>query len=806
MPQYSIELEGQQDFYNTYLPLINHDLTMESIQNNNNDGQIGDTLIEFKLSINDLNKVLFQSIKYLSALRIKGIPVPSQILLISLNSEVAYLFNAEDYRTAIEQPYTGGASINNTGFIAGNPLHLWHYNQPADEASMLTTLKEAHKRFINNQSTWFKINIDVNDIVSWASMYYKEFKGTKASFLGDKGIIGEIRQPNHLAPFILPYNGPDNDAFAYIMDKLNDDFKKKDLGAFYTPVAYAEKSNELVYDAIRRFQKTKNTDYIILDRCAGTGNLEQSLNDNVPADIIDKDVLSHVIVNTYEFYEYQVLKAKIGDKVRYLIPPKAQFTDGTVKGSNALSQEFLDNDVIKSYIDDDQVTMIIYENPPFAETTSIDHQKKKNGKTSSSWKQDAGVIAAKQELKGAQSNDMSNVFIWTAFHYYLRQNTDSAIIFSPVKYWKSASNWMDRQFDKGFAFNRRWFHTTSDTVVSCILWKNQKSDDESFDLDIFDLSDKSDQAQIVDIGKTVTVKRTHQLFSQAYYEETTEPDDIIKKNTNDTQNNAIWSEFSGKEAINKNVRVKAKYNSDIICYIVANTQTFELAAQITRTLRNTAYNGNGFHLRSDNYLTKLPIFAAGWWSTYNPKEKWYLNGIIYRSGDGKDQYEKDVKSGKLSHWLDQVLFYTCLEYYNKIRSLHGSDNRWYFNELCLHNNKGKVDDPADKSDPNTLTFNQLNKDFFNHMDQDEAILFNLWNRILEEAKLTKNYDPNYNYGIFQITQELNTKHKETTTNGRQINVFDYPELNGDLKTLRSLIKDYYHTHIQDNLFKYEFLK
>lgn len=35
---------------------------------------------------------------------------------------------------------------------------------------------------------------------------------------------------------------------------------------------------------------------------------------------------------------------------------------------------------------------------------------------------------------------MGNVFIWTAFEHYLRQPTDSYILFSPVKYWKAQYN------------------------------------------------------------------------------------------------------------------------------------------------------------------------------------------------------------------------------------------------------------------------------------------------------------------------------------------------------------------------------
>lgn len=137
--------------------------------------------------------------------------------------------------------------------------------------------------------------------------------------------------------------------------------------------------------------------------------------------------------------------------------------------------------------------------------------------------------------------------------------------------------------------------------------------------------------------------------------------------------------------------------------------------------------------------------------------------------------------------------------------MHGSDGRWYYNEFCLDNNKGQVDDPNDKSDNVTLASQQLSS-FLKNLDDDEQIMYNLWKRILREAKATKNYDSRKNYGIYQINDELNTSHKVTTSRGSTKKVYDYPALNGDLKTMRGLIKDYYHSHIQDKLFEYEFIK
>lgn len=535
------ELVEQADFYQKYLPLIEPSLTADDVRVRSTDGLIGDLLLEFKPSITDLNAVLFQALRYLSKFRIDGQALPNNILLISYDDQTAYYFKAKPYLSTIEQVYTGSASKGTHGkLVAGKPISKWQYGKnQLDEASMIKLMKDAYQRDLDDNQEWCPVHIDSDDIIGWATTYYQENKGArKADFLGDDSITGEIRDPRKLKGRILPYHGTDNEAFKYIMDKLNDYVERADLGAFYTPVPYAEKSNELVYDAIRRAQNDPDTDdYVIIDRCAGTGNLESSLNDNVPDDIIDKDVLSHCIINTYEYFEYKVLKQRLGSKVRYLIPPTAKFTDGTVEGSNALSKDFLDNPIINSYMNNDKVNVIIYENPPFAETTSIEHQKRGTGKSSSKkWKQNYVTMQAKKELKGAKSNDMSNVFIWSAFKYYLRKPSDSAVIFSPLKYWKLGDDWFNYQAGKALAFNRKYFHTNSNSVVGSVMWKNVPANStdnggESLTLSPYDIEGAQapnyDTGKIKYIGQDVTGCRVHKHYSQAYYDEFDEPNDVL---------------------------------------------------------------------------------------------------------------------------------------------------------------------------------------------------------------------------------------------------------------------------------------
>lgn len=304
--KFTTEKDGQIDFYNQFLPRINPNITVDEIIANNNDGVLNGNLIEFKLSVKDLNEVLFQCVKYLSSLRVKGTPVPANIVIIDLNAAKAYFYKSENYLEAIEKIYNGGASKNNSGFIGSEPKQIFNYSTAKETENVISILKE------NN---FIKIHIDENCIVGWAEGFYKK-KPTarKEDFLGDeKGkhkTIGEIRNPTVFKDYIFAYKGETNVKFNYLMDKLNDTVLKKNLGAFYTHPLYAKKAAELVRKAIERVPN--GNDYIILDRCAGTGNLESALTD---------EELSHCIVSTVEYYEYKVLQELIGAKVKAIIPP-----------------------------------------------------------------------------------------------------------------------------------------------------------------------------------------------------------------------------------------------------------------------------------------------------------------------------------------------------------------------------------------------------------------------------------------------------------------------------------------------------
>lgn len=761
IPKYDNELSAQIDFLQTYIPRVDKTLDKTDIQSDYSDGVINGNILEFKLIINDLNSVLFQTLKYLSAMRIKGRFIPANILLISANNSKAYLYKSADYLPYIEKIYIGAASKHNKGFTAGKCKKEINYSEMTGQNQIIEILRT---------KGYTRIHIDENCIVGWATTFYRLYpRASKADFIGDETghvkIIGEIRQPDKFKEYIFPYQGRSNQKFRYLMDKLNDDLHKKDLGAFYTHPLYAEKSLELVREAIARVPN--GNDYIILDRCAGTGNLEQSMTE---------EELSHVIVSTYEYYEYKVLVENFGDKVRSIIPPVEApdtFNGGMVRGANALSKEYINNEIIMQYVNNPNCTIILFENPPYAETTSLEHQRRGAGKRSSTWKNEFAFIEMKKELSGAVLNDLGNVFIWSAFKYYLRQPTDSYIVYSPVKYWK-AQHLVNLNFIKGFAFNRKHFHTKIDACIMCALWSNEKKSVEKIVLDGYDIiNDKLGECVQVDINKV------HNLYSKKYYDKRTFPNG---------QYDGILVGLNGLEAAaTVKRRIKPLYSNEVIGYMVADSVGFDNPDAKSSLLVAGRYNGNGFFLRKDNFLEKLPMFAASRYISYN--RAWTERGRIMKSADGAKIFYKDLKKGELKPFLLKCLLFTVLEPQNHIREFKGSDNRYYKNELCLDTTNGI-----------TLAVTALKEMIKN---ENEEKLINIWETILKNAKETKEYKPTINYGLYQIKTELDTSHKDTDN---QTTIYDYPELHGNINTLAELVKKYYLKEIVPILFKYEFLK
>lgn len=380
--------------------------------------------------------------------------------------------------------------------------------------------------------------------------------------------------------------------FAYILDILNDPNNQKELGAFYTPIEYAKLGIELVREAIQEI-RSENKNYIIIDRCAGSGNLEEYLTD---------EELKNTIVSTYEWKEWIVLNDKIGSKVKCIIPPypiDPEKSKGLLQGGDALAQEIFEE--CKQYINDPNTRIILFENPPYADLTS-GQNKKRTKKNNSIIK----INMQNEKKYGTAVNDLANLFIWSGFKYYLKEKS-YYVLYSPIKYWKSL-NLANETFIRGYLINRKQFHS-SESAISLILWRKENKEviDEKIFLKPININKKNEKQEVErkDIpsyllnnnsDNTIKIRRVHSLFSNIFYEK-----EIYEK---------IPIGYYRASSFNLN-------------YSSVHLQNYK--------------SDHSKALYYENYEQKLPLVCAKLFPTRN----WYEKDVLFTSADLGNKYLED---------------------------------------------------------------------------------------------------------------------------------------------------------------------
>lgn len=745
------------------------------------DGYTDGIIFEHKINLQSTgrDKPLSQALIYLTRFNRDGVPVPAKICLVGQEDNKCYIYDTNKYLDIINDipKYANlKASDGISGFKAGKPSQTIDFDMTNPARGMRDLID-----FVENPPEYAKVTINEHNVYGWATYYYDHASDYKQK-PEKKAFFNELKKPvGTLEKFIVSWKGKETD-FKYIMDMLNDPMTQKKLGAFYTPPAYAKKAVELVKQAIARVPD--GNDYVIIDRCAGTGNLEMYLDDG------NEDILSHVIVSTYELKEWMVLKDRYHGRVRYIIPPVPKNPtdlpdlndEGFLSGANALTRDIIDNPEVRKYLDDDKCTIILFENPPYIESQSIEYHR--NGGTNADWKDGFVVQDMKTEIVGAASNDMANAFIWSAFKYFLRQPTDSYVVFSPVKYWK-AQKLISKKFMGGFAFNRLHFHAKMNACIMCAYWSNENDNMTEISLQAYDMDEN---AQLLDEGYLL-IKQIRSFYSEEYYDKRNDANDTL---------DGIMCDNSGIETDSKNSRVQPKYNDNIIAYMVANSSGFDNPDLTSKLTRVGNYAANGFFVRSDSFIETLPMFAASRYVKYNTH--WTERARIMKSADKSVQYKADIASGVANKLLCQSLIFTCFEPQNHCRSMNGSDGRYYKNELCFDNLDGK----------STLAYDKLNEFIRNgyKLSKQEKEMFDKWNDILTYIHDNcDEYNSDFSYGLYQIDEEINIRIQQgVDSKGNPKMIQKYGDLNNYIKDLKAMVKQYYLDNLVDTLFEYEFLK
>lgn len=745
MKSYQSEPEGQREFYERIgiRPDLSH----------NTDGVDRGNLYENKLMIDNIYKTLFQAVKYASRIRIRGERLPANIILNDLNKEVVYVFRTQDLLEDVEKVYFGAASKGNDDYITSAKYVEIDYSTSGGLMNLLEYV---------NSNEYVRYHIDKYNIVGLSQQFYRE-KPSKDDFI--KGADAEIRKPTVLADRIYPYPQETNIEFEDIMDCLNPGLLQREQGAYYTPKAYVDEMHELLYRAIGELPP--GMDYVIIDRCAGTGNLEEGLPD---------EILGHCILSTIEFNEYAILNLKYGDKCLVVIPNTDALAYDIIPAAH--DGTGVKDDFIREKVEDENCAVILMENPPYSESGSGASQN--TGRKENSWKKSFVIGEMRNEYKGVVLNDLSNLFIWSGFHYYLKKPHDNYILYSPTKYWRN-QNLVNKQFGGGFLCNRQEFHASLCSSIGCIRWKNV-TDTETEALTLTPYAIKGDAVCRAD--EDVVIRKAHRNLSEAY-DNRSFPDDLT---------DGIICEKDGREFEEngrKTAVSKPLYNANIIGYIQADS--FSIDRKTVKLVRGALYNGHGFYLRADNFTEKLPLFVA---SAF-PYDKWYKTDVYSKCYDGGGSFTADKE------FLKRCLIYTALTPKNKCRSFAGSDGRFYKNELCFE----KEDTAAYRA------LIRFGADGFKP-DEDEQTLLKYWGDVMFEVHKTEEYraavlaEPETRYGLWQIKEEINilVDSGRVDRTGAPVLMYKYPTLNTEVKKLEGAVKAYYETHLVAWLFRYELIK
>ena len=240
------------------------------------------------------------------------------------------------------------------------------------------------------------------------------------------------------------------------------DSKKRYLGEFYTPFAFAKKSIEFINKAIN-IEELKSGKYRIWDMACGKGNLEYYL---------DKSVYKYLYMSTIDKEDIEYCKSKFKNASVF----QYDYLNDDIELKNQIFNYKKIPKKLKSDLKNKNLNWLIFINPPYAtsQVAGTNSKSKKNVSHSS-----IRNIMHENKL-GEASRELSAQFMFRINKEFVNGKNIYLAIFSKTNYIKSNNNEKFRdyicnyKFINGFVFSSSNFESTSKTTpfpVSFIIWK-----------------------------------------------------------------------------------------------------------------------------------------------------------------------------------------------------------------------------------------------------------------------------------------------------------------------------------------------
>ena len=414
------EVAGQRVFY-VFLKQHGYDINPEDMDKCQSDGIIGNTIIECKLNSEEgggprkAGQELYNIIP--NRLKSKGLRVPYYRIYIKL----------EDFKVEV---------------------YKWDSFEKIDSFDWYEEYNKFQKYFEDKENLYsYDLSEESVDLVEVIQNIYEEMDISdklEAYSILEKGIPG----------WFLPFDIKHANVNKLILnnDKMNEKYVQKVQGAFFTPSQYVKISTEYVLKAIEESKKDGYDDYVIIDRCAGVGNLESQF---------PEEVYKHMILGTIN--QAEALTANIRfNGLCTVIVQDALSRDGVLLYKEKIEEYKVKNKVKK-------LAIIFLENPPYLNPASK-AMFLNNLKFEKSY-----VRQLMKENKVNMTNlDLDEEFIWSCYNIY---NPYAYIHYGPIASWKS-KNKMNKEIKAAYMCNRKYFNASEAVIMLFWLGNKDKNEEE----------------------------------------------------------------------------------------------------------------------------------------------------------------------------------------------------------------------------------------------------------------------------------------------------------------------------------------